>query len=135
MFTGLIVGAITKVIGSLGTSFLKPILAHYQNKDTQFARMMVAALQNEADMAHARVGMLKTTVGALLIFLIVGGPAMYTFSIFGVTLLESFTGIKIVVLELPARWEAWGIDVIKVFIGGGSLVTAANVAATKWNRK
>ena len=135
ILAGIGAGIIARTVGVLGKSFLEPILSHYRNKDTVWGNAMVAALAAEGQVMAARTGMLKTFMGALLIFLIIGGPGLYVFSIFGVTLLESFTGIKVVVIAVPPRWEAWAVDMMTVFIGGGSLVTATNIAAKSWQRR
>jgi len=135
LLAGLGAGFIAKTVGALGKSFLEPVLVHYRNKDTVWGNAMVAALSAEAQVMAARTGVLKTFMGALLIFLIIGGPGLYVFAIFGVTLLESFTGIKVVVIAVPPRWEAWAVDMMTVFIGGGSLVTATNIAAKAWSKR
>ncbi len=79
--------------------------------------------------------MLKTTAGAFLLILIVGPPAAYMGSVYGVTLLETYTGIRLEVLSLPPRFEKYAVDIIQVFIGGGSVVVAAGTAARQWFRR
>jgi hypothetical protein len=132
-------GFFAKIVGVLGDSFLKPILQHYQNKDTQFGKIMVSALDAQAATnvanADARVRMLGTRWGAFLLVLIVAPPATYMGSVYGVTLLETFTGLRLEVIALPARFEAYAVDIIQVFIGGGSVVAAANVAARQWFKR
>jgi len=132
-------GLIGKIIGTLGDTFLKPVLAHYQNKDTQFGKIMVSALEAEATIAvanaDAKVRMLQTRMGAFLLFLIVAPPASYIGAVFVVTLLFDFTGYQITISSLPPGWKELGTNIVMVFIGGKGVVAAAGVAAKSWFKR
>lgn len=139
MFAALGAAGLAKLLSTLLGGIVGPIADYYKSRDTQFANIMVASLEAEAQArlagAQSRVQMLGTRWGAFLLVLIVGPPAAYMGSVYGVTLLETATGIRLEVLSLPARFEQYAVDIIQVFIGGGSLVVAASGVARQWFKK
>ena len=139
MFAALGAGLIAKTVGALGSSVLKPILAHYQNKDTQWGRVLASALTTQAEIeaanADARVRMVQSRMGAFLLFLIVAPPAAYIGSVFLVTLLYDVTGWKLTISALPPGWKELGTNIVMVFIGGRGVVAAAGVAAKTWFKR
>jgi len=139
MFAALGGGVLAKLLSTLLGGIVGPIAEHYKNKDTVFGRIMVSALEAEGQAriagAQSRVAMLGTRWGAFLLVLIIGPPAAYMGSVYGVTLIETFTGVRFEVLSLPARFEQYAVDIIQVFIGGGSVVASAGLVARQWFKK
>lgn len=138
----IIAGLLVKILGLFGGSFLGPILKHYETKANSenerqrvWAGFMTNALTAEIEARRigmeGRVKMLDNPVGAALLCLIVAPPALYSACVFGVTLIDSFFGIKLVVQSVPARFEDWGFKVQMTFLGGGSVIVAARSVAAK----
>lgn len=138
----IIAGLIVKVFSLFGGTFLGPLLKHYEIKagsENERQRIWAGYMSNalSAEIEARRIGMdgrirmMENPVGAALLCLIVAPPALYSASVFGVTLLDSFFGVKLVVQSVPARFEDWGFKVQMTFLGGGSVIVAAGAVAAK----
>lgn len=138
MFT-ILAPILAKLLSTLVGGIVEPLIKHWSNKDTQFAKIMVESLRTEGEIrkagAQARVGMMNTGMGRALMAIVIGPAGLYIGSIYLVTLIESLTGVRFEIQAVPERYEDYAISLLQVFIGAGGAVGAASVATRNWFRK
>ncbi len=156
MIKALIAGGLGAIVRALGDTFVKPVLAHYQNKDTQFGRMMVTALTVEGQAIVSgnkyRVAMMGTTAGAFLILYTTLPPVTYMNAIILDTLFDGTWAPSIFGWELFSISFDWGVSklpaggeagpfyayvekVALAAVGVTGVVGSANIIARRWFNK
>lgn len=136
-----LIGLVVKLLGLGGAGFLKGILdflAARDSEDTKRQSLYMTAVRSaltaevEARKVASteRVALWGSAWYRLLVFLIIGPPALYIGAVFLVTVFD----LPYVIKSVPARFEDWGFGLLMTFIGGGSFV-AGVVGAAKQLRK
>lgn len=135
-------GTIAKLLGLLGSSFLKPVLDYLNSKgdrDVQktsiffdtFKSAMQAEVQTREIASKERIALWGDLWYKSLIVLIVAPPAIYSAAVFA----DSIFIFPFDIDAAPARFETLGFDIMKTFIYGGSFAGGVIGAAKMFIRR
>jgi len=121
MFASIAIGIITKIISGFGLPALNGWLKHLESKDVQWTKRWVIAAKTQTELEIAsmdyRINLLNTKVGAFLVLIIVGPPAVHWCLIWMDTIFLSFGLPLIGIQKAPSEYATLGRDVMLTFIG------------------
>lgn len=147
-FTGILVwlasfsaGAVVKVLGKLGMTFLQPLLDHYQSQDREntarqgiWSGAMVSALQVEVEYAKnktaERIALWDDPVYKWLTVFLVAPSGLYLNAILFVSI---FHQLGWVVKAAPEIYATAALSIVMTFLGvlGGTAAVVGGVRAFK----
>jgi hypothetical protein len=141
MFFSFIAFILTKFVSPLGLSFLEPLLNFFNAREAagvaktgQFTTALQSALDAEVQSrriaSQERVALWGDTWYKLLIYLIVGPPAIYSGAVFA----DSVFNFDFVVNAAPARFEELGFGILMTFIGASGAVGAVSGLKGIWRK-
>jgi hypothetical protein len=132
---------VVKAAGLLGLSFLDTWLKRLNEREAQttartgqFTSALQTALEAEVTArqiaSQERVALWGSPSYQLLIWLIVGPPALYSALVFG----DSIFGFSFDIDKAPDRFEQLGFGILMTFIGASGAVGAVSSLKGVWRK-